>query len=94
MGNYTEEEKQHWLSEWELSGLSVRAYVQGKPFCLASFNNWRRRASNNKKATSFIELTSITSNPPLGYVRLTYPSGVVLEFHDRVDILTLRALVQ
>lgn len=90
---YREEEKRHWLSELESSCLLARAYAESKPFSIASFNNWRRKGIKNKKASSFIEVVADRSvHQPT--IRLTYPTGVVLELYDWVDVPSLKALVQ
>lgn len=94
MRHYTEKQKQHWLTEWELSGLSIRKFVEGKPFSLASFHNWIRKSRGAEKESSFIQVRPAVTLPMGSYARLTYPSGVVLEFHEHIDIPTLKALVQ
>ena len=94
MGRYTEKEKEHWLTDWQMSGQSIRAYAKDKPFSVASFNNWRRKKAEDKRATSFIQVQAPPSIPIQPYARLTYPTGVVLELYVSLDVSSIQALVQ
>ena len=82
MSNYTSQEKQIWLENWKSSGQSAKSFSKDKPFSASSLHYWKRKMRVST-ASSFIQVIPDASDTPC-YAKLTYPSGVVLEFYTPV----------
>jgi len=92
MRQYTSREKADWLAAWKASGQTAVAFSKDKPFSVSSLRYWDR-TTTPERAAEFIAIRteSMTAQPKL---RLTYPSGIILEIFDTIDSETVKALLQ
>jgi hypothetical protein len=92
MPHYTEQEKLGWLESWKTSGLSAISFSKDKSFSASSLNYWKRKIRSATESSFIQVIPNKTIMPP--YVRLTYPSGVVLEFYTPVKSEYIKGLLE
>jgi len=92
MRQYTKQEKQEWLAEWKTSGVSANTFAEDKPFSPSSLQYWKRKFKSTPQSSFIQVIPDTTTNSP--YVRITYPSGIVLDLFSVVNLAEVKGLVQ
>jgi hypothetical protein len=84
--------------DFECSSLSMAAFARQRGFHPQRLQRWRARLERRKQSPRVVELVSIapTTSPGIGSVRVTCPSGHVVEVSGvepvTVLVTTVRAL--
>lgn len=86
------EQMQDFLTNWELSGLSVKEYCLQAGLNVQKFHYWRKKLeASNTPTPGFIELAPKQTS--LG-MKIIYPNGVQLELPPMSDLNTISRLIQ
>ena len=82
------------IKEWEVSGLSKKAFCRNHGIARSIFFYWINKWKNTKEAApdGFVEITPVKEEVFQAQYRLTYPNGVQLEVSG-VGLSQLAALV-
>lgn len=90
---YKKTQKLNWLAEWQSSGLPAKKFAEGKPFSASSLNYWNRNIKSTSESSSFIQvIPDLIKMTP--YAKLTYPSGIILEFFTPVPCDYFKGLLK
>jgi transposase len=91
-----ERQWRRWISQWQTSGLSVRAFCARHGLCTASFYNWRRvleRRATERPAFVPVHLVADTPAPQATALELVLGDGRALRVAPGFDATTLRRLL-
>ena len=86
------EQMQEQLTNWELSGLSVKEYCLQVGLNVQKFHYWRKKLKHAKAPSpAFIKLHP---RQEFQAMKIVYPNGVQLEFSPQSDLHTIGRLIQ
>jgi len=85
------------FSRWQASGKSKAAFAEDEGISRTAFYYWCRKFSLEEASPTFQSSFSVIT-PDLGFqrepvVRISYPSGVSIEFFGKVDSDTVKKLL-
>lgn len=93
MRQYTQEEKDKWLREWEQAGGSAKSFAAERPFSASSLRYWKNKEVKPMgSGRNFIKVISSPVKDNRNY-KMSFPSGVVLEMNELPGIEKLKAII-
>jgi transposase len=91
-----ERQWQRWISQWQTSGLSVRAFCAKHGLADASFYRWRRvleRRATEQPAFVPVQIVADTCPPQASALELVLADGRAVRVAPGFDETTLRRLL-
>jgi hypothetical protein len=92
-----ERQWRRWISEWQASGLSVRAFCARHGLATASFYNWRRvlqrRATVEQQAFVPVQVVADAISTRISALEVVLADGRTVRVAPGFDSATLRQLL-
>ena len=89
---YTSDQIQVAVNEWQVSGLSKKAFCVQRNICPQTFYNWLKRI-NPTEPSGFTEVT-LTSHRQAGACEIIFPSGARMIFTGEPSASWLREVLR
>lgn len=89
---YTSEQIQVAVNEWQVSGLTKKAFCVQRNICPQTFYNWLKRI-NRTESSGFTEVR-LTSHRQTGGCEVVFPSGSRMIFTGEPSASWLRELLR
>lgn len=97
MKRISDDEYYDLVNRWQVSGKSKASFAEEEGISRATFYYWCRKFSIEESSqtgqSSFSEITPNTGFQREPVIRISYPSGVSIDFFAKVEIESIKKLL-